>query len=223
MIVLERIDFEVGNAVFRVANDGLEDTSRSFESLAAEAHRRGLRAVQSHSNGEESCSFTPPPSPAGHGPAVQTLGTRQSLSFVHGYPHYEIQVPHADASLRVLSIYTGLVLATFGPQAHDLTHLRLALYELCANILEHGRPTSRDPELGLAVQFLDGRIEGWIQDRCRNFDPLASEVSPVVENPKVRWRRRGYGLHIVRRLLTTLSHEFDGTGNRLTFSKEIKA
>lgn len=224
MIVLERIDFEAECAEFRVASGSLEDASRDFERVAVEAHRHGLRSVRMRlPSGEESRTLTPS-TPSGRfgALALQAAGTSQVLHFVHGRPLYEFRVPHADSSLRALSTYTGLVFATHGPQQQDLSHLRLVLYELLANIFEHGRPCSADADLHLGLKMLERRVEGWIQDRCRPFDPFAATLAPIVD-PVTRRRRRGYGLHIVRHYLTSFSHEHNGTGNKLTFSKEIKS
>lgn len=162
------------------------------------------------------------PAARGGALAVQAAGNRQALQLVCGRPRYEIEVAHAEASLRALSTYIGVVLATHGPALHDLTHLRLVLYELAANVLEHGRPLGTDTVLQLGLLLGEHRIEGWLQDRCRPFDPFTAALSPIVD-PVLHRRRRGYGLHIVRYFLTSFGHEYNDTGNRLTFSKEISA
>lgn len=218
MILLERIDFETGTAVFR-PGDRHEDTQSTFERVAAVARGCGLHAEHArHPGAEESRSFATPTTPDGVATlAEEVKGTRHTLRDVGGYPLYEIQLPHADVSLRLVSIYTKLVLATFGPQVPDLANLHLVLYELCANILEHGRPRYEDPKLQLAMQFRKGGIEGWIQDNCSNFDPFTAKLA----DRKNQWRLRGHGLHIVRRLLTSSGHEFNDRGNRLTFNMEV--
>jgi anti-sigma regulatory factor (Ser/Thr protein kinase) len=209
MILLERIDFENGTAVFR-PGDPHEDMQSTFERVAAVAQGCGLHAEHVHHPGvEESGSLATL--------ATKINGTSHTLREVGGYPLYEIQLPHVDVSLRLVSIYTRLVLATFGPQVRDLANLHLVLYELCANILEHGRPRHQDPKLQLAMQFRNGGIEGWIQDNCSNFDPFTAKL-PARKNQAPH---RGRGLHIVRRLLTSSGHEFNDKGNRLTFKMEV--
>jgi anti-sigma regulatory factor (Ser/Thr protein kinase) len=160
----------------------------------------------------------PGPHPSTSGERRRTIVHRFELE--NGKPTYEARFPHQLESLETIALYSGVALSTFGPLTGPLHFVRLALYELCANAIEHGRPFAPGVEIELGLSFDDGRVAGWIRDHCERFDPSANPLPTLAEHA-AEGARRGYGLHMVHRILTTLTHDFDGTGNRLTFRKEI--
>ena len=152
--------------------------------------------------------------------------TGRSFQIVHtleledGVPTYIARFAHRREDLDSIGAYTNLILATHGPLRGSLNFLQLALYELCANALDHGRPLASDTEIELGLRLEEQVVSGWLRDGCESFDPRSVDLPPLAVHAANR-PRRGYGLHMVFQILDSLSHDFDGTGNRLTFRKEI--
>jgi anti-sigma regulatory factor (Ser/Thr protein kinase) len=124
------------------------------------------------------------------------------------------------ASLRPLSSFVALALATHLQSNSELLKVRLGLYEILANVLEHGRMLRPGASLEVGLALEPDAVRGWIRDECARFDPRAWPSVPVADLVSGR-STRGYGIHLVRQILGTLEHRFDGNGNTLTFRKEI--
>ena len=159
-------------------------------------------------------------------PAAATAMLRGSAEIVHrlemngGVPTYIARIPHRRDCLEAIATYSGIVLATHGPLRGSLSFFQLALYELIANVLDHGRPLTTPCDLELGLRLESDVVTGWLQDHCELFDPRSVSLTPLTQH-LVNRPRRGYGLHMVFNILDSLSHDFDGTGNRLAFWKEI--
>jgi hypothetical protein len=110
-------------------------------------------------------------------PALATATLRGSAEIVHrldmdaGVPTYVARIPHRRDCLEAIATYTGIVLATHGPLRGSLNFFHLALYELIANILDHGRPMTTPCELELGLRLESDVVAGWLQDGCELFDP----------------------------------------------------
>ena len=140
-----------------------------------------------------------------------------------GHLEYEACFGHASDAGGLVSLYTPIALATYGSDADGaLTQVRLAIYEMCMNIFDHGRVRKADATVRLRLRFTSDAIEGWIQDECEAFNPLKLPLVDVKDHIRGR-ARRGYGLMMVRLLLDELHHEYNETGNRLHFTKRINS
>ena len=141
-------------------------------------------------------------------------------SLVDGLPVYDGRFRNAPDCLPLLSRYAGLLLATYGEQRKHLVQLRIAIYEICANIIEHGLRSRAPARIDVHLQFFPREIRGWVQDTCQPFDPSRMPETAIAERLEKR-SKRGYGITIMRLLLDTMQHEFNPMGNRITFSKRI--
>jgi anti-sigma regulatory factor (Ser/Thr protein kinase) len=135
-------------------------------------------------------------------------------------PTYVAAFEHRRDGLGTISLYLGVVLETSGELTGARQHLLLSLYELCSNTLEHGRLLGPRGDVEIGIRIRPGSIDGWIRDCCERFDPGSVPIRPLPEHVVAR-PNRGYGLHMARRILDTIVHEFDGTGNVVRFRKEI--
>ncbi|MGH7726374.1 MAG: ATP-binding SpoIIE family protein phosphatase [Candidatus Eiseniibacteriota bacterium] len=93
--------------------------------------------------------------------------------------------------------------------ADRLEVARLALYEACANIIEHGY--DEDGRGRIEVWWNPGSPaggEGWfvIRDDGRPYRPFARRT-PNFEDPAVRARGRGLGLEIIHRAAARVSYQ----------------
>jgi len=138
-----------------------------------------------------------------------------------GYIQYNAVFAHSTESAGLVGEYAAIALATSGcmyPEA--LMQVRVALYELCHNSFDHGHPDAEPAILQLCIRLGPDRIEGWIQDQCQAFDPLANREKTIQEQIE-SGSRRGYGLSMVKRFLDELSHEYNEIGNHISFVKRI--
>jgi anti-sigma regulatory factor (Ser/Thr protein kinase) len=248
MIVLETLDTNTGTAELLLVSGEWDTAGDELEGLVGMATQLGLRVLRMRSASGRVCTrvLVEPdpvagearraelPSHSPHGdmaapssrqnPAPMTVEELPGL--VHRYtgkggaPSYEVTFEHRPESLRAISLYAGLVLEAWVPAATANAHLRLAIYELCANIIDHGTPRRPEPVLKIALRFDGRQVHGWIQDCCERFDPSTARVASLEELVAAR-SRRGYGIRIVRQLLDSYRHRFNETGNKLMFRKGV--
>jgi anti-sigma regulatory factor (Ser/Thr protein kinase) len=172
----------------------------------------GLEFQIATSDGSPSTSDMPEPE-----------GIAQSWTQRDGSLEYLAEVDHNADAIGLLDPYAAAVLATYGaavPAA--LSELRLVIYELCQNLLEHGTPRHSAATVRLRLEFHSESIRGSIEDDCIHFDPLSLPVREIDEQLALR-ARRGYGLTLVRRALDEMHYTSLPTGNRVDFLKRTEA
>ncbi len=226
MIVVRQIDLASG----RVEVCDIGRPTRSWNAdllrLAERARQVGMRELVVR-EGEElrtkALFDSDPGLVASRGP-VATLRETHLIEHIWrmegDWPAYEARFRHTGHCLAQLSRYCAVLLTSYGRQSTHLMQLRLALYEICANVVEHGLRHHGFGEIDFELRFDNGTIAGWVQDSCSRFDPSETQLSPIPVSASKR-HARGYGIHIIRQLLDDLEHEFNDTGNRITFKKRI--
>jgi anti-sigma regulatory factor (Ser/Thr protein kinase) len=133
---------------------------------------------------------------------------------------YDARFRHERAALPFLTAYASLLLAGAGFRERHILQFRLALYELCANAVEHGVVLQTPPEIGIHLALTPGEVSGWIQDGCEHFDPTMQPAGSIKQRAEAR-ATRGYGIHMMHQLLEQFRHEFNTTGNRIHFRKRF--
>jgi anti-sigma regulatory factor (Ser/Thr protein kinase) len=133
---------------------------------------------------------------------------------------YDAVFAHEAVAPPLIAAYVSLLLATVGTRESHILQFRLAMYEICANIVEHGIVQHPAAEIGIHLAFTPGEASGWIQDACDRFDLSAQPVGSIKEQAATR-ASRGYGIHMLRQLLQSMDHEFNTTGNRIHFRKRM--
>jgi serine/threonine-protein kinase RsbW len=98
--------------------------------------------------------------------------------------------------------------------------VKLAVDEVCSNIIEHGYAGREPGPIGVSFEADGGRIVVAITDRGRAFDPR-SAPPPDVDSD---WRHRrigGLGWHLIRQFMDRIDYDSDSEhGNRLTLYKQ---
>lgn len=160
-------------------------------------------------------------------PPTGSLAAREQLQlrwmFDNQGLQYFVRLPHRPEADPLVALYTALALATYG-LTHEmlLLQLRLVVCELSSNVLEHGCPLHGDAHLQLRLELGRFRIRGWIQDECQPFNPLRYSDDEPAQRVTLR-ARRGYGIMMVARMLDKLEHEYNSTGNLVSFVKKVKS
>jgi len=96
-------------------------------------------------------------------------------------------------------------LHALGPAPSEIAEL--CLYELAANIIEHGHGGEAEGEITIAWRPDPDRAGCWflITDRGRAYDPADWRL-PDLNDPRVRRRGRGLGLRIVHAAMRKVSY-----------------
>ena len=226
MILLRCIDFQRSYAEFAADGTGISDAVlASIERSIGLARALALGEIRVLDSAGAARVFAVPPmiAPLRRDPRSEAASPHvlrpQGVVRDQGV-EYSLRLAHSPQNLRPLSAYVALVLATHPNWSEPLLQVRLALYEILANVLEHGRPLRAATEVEVGLVLEPRRVRGWIRDECVRFDPAGWQSVPVPDLVAGR-SVRGYGMHLVGSILGTLDHSFDGNGNCMTFGKEV--
>lgn len=228
MIVLDRIDLSTGGAELLHAGTMSSSWEADFWRIVEASRMLQLRQVSlrvEEKGVHKRLTLRESALPAATQARLTTVASSVHLvqhawALQDGMPVYDGRFLNSPDCLPLLSRYAGLLLATYGEQRKHLVQLRIAIYEICANIVEHGLRSRGPAHIDVHLHFFPGEIRGWVQDTCRPFDPSRLPATGIAERLEKR-STRGYGITIMRLLLDTMQHEFNPTGNRITFSKRI--
>ena len=104
----------------------------------------------------------------------------------------------------------------------EISKLKIAVYEACMNVIEHGIEFKKDEMLGIEVLKKKNRLSVTIIDTGHSFG-LYKNISYDVEAAFQEKRKGGFGLYIIKRSVDEITYEKDKEGkNRLTLVKKIK-
>ena len=227
MIVLETLDVRAREATLRLGTG--PDPQRAVDRTRGWLEQLGIEAIAvATPEGPRVLAPRPAtapepelwdPSAAAPAATLATAPLEHRCQLDRHITTYMARFEHKRQSLETISAYLNALLSTYEPQGVALHHLHLALYELCANTLEHGRPRRAHARLEIELRFESASISGWIRDACQPFDPTSHPVRPMQEQ-LARPRARGYGIHIIRRCLDAIVHRFEREGNQIEFRME---
>lgn len=242
MILLQQINLPEGFAQLVRVDLGEQKGDVSMQQLMDAARSLGLRQLRVRDEEGTNQVISLRPDLSGHGnrqrrdsPVQQNdprqvatsrsnfqetslLGHRWTIE--QGCAVYDARFSHESYSLPLISAYVTMLLASVGASESQIMQLRLAVYEICANIVEHGIVHQDPAEIGIHLSLGPDEVAGWIQDSCEHFNPTSKPVGSVKEHMASR-ASRGYGIHMMRQLLHEFGHEFNSTGNRTLFKKRI--
>ena len=150
---------------------------------------------------------------------VESL-TEELVDFEEG----KASVLHVEASVDCLSRITHFVAdlaQKTGMERIEISKLKIAVYEVCMNVIEHGYRFEPGQSIGVEVIHGADRFEVTITDAGDAFD--FSDVKPYdVREAFHQKRQGGYGLYIVRKSVDEVKYERTTRGeNRLTLIKKI--
>ena len=103
----------------------------------------------------------------------------------------------------------------------DRFALRLAIEEVCANVMMHGYEARRPGPLEISFCADADTVSITISDRAQPFDPELAP-SPDLDAPAEDRRIGGLGWHLVRQVMDSVSYRYDPTyGNTVILSKHL--
>jgi serine/threonine-protein kinase RsbW len=104
----------------------------------------------------------------------------------------------------------------------EISKLKIAVYEACMNVIEHGYEFRTGEFIGIEVLKNKKRLSVTIIDRGPSF-ALYKNISYDVKAAFEEKRQGGFGLYIIKRSVDEIKYEKGEDGrNRLTLVKKIK-
>lgn len=98
------------------------------------------------------------------------------------------------------------------------SELNLALEEIVINAIQHGRPESPEGAIRVSLRFEDGDIVAAVADRGAPFNPLLAP-EPDLSTDLEQRGLGGLGIHLARRLVSSMEYERREGQNYLTLRK----
>ncbi|MBN2029565.1 ATP-binding protein [bacterium] len=133
-----------------------------------------------------------------------------------------IDVDAVVDSLNVITHFVTVLAQKAGLKQVDLSKLKIAVYEVCMNIIEHGYMFEPDHSIHVQALWKDHRFEVNIIDHGKPFD-FYNEDGYNVEEAVEEKRNSGFGLYIIKRSVDEVKYKSDPEkGNRLTLIKYIE-
>jgi serine/threonine-protein kinase RsbW len=136
------------------------------------------------------------------------------IQFLEGIPCL-LQVEAAAGSLKKVTDFVSVCAERAGLQSAENSKLKIAVYEACMNVIEHGYQFEPDELLGIEAQIKGDRLYISILDTGNSFDFY--ELDPYdVRKAMEEKSRGGYGLHMIQRSVDEIHYLKTEEGNRLT-------
>ncbi|MCU0507157.1 MAG: ATP-binding protein [Anaerolineae bacterium] len=105
----------------------------------------------------------------------------------------------------------------------DQFDLRLAIEEVCANVMMHGYSERAPGPLEISFCADDETISVTISDRAEPFDPEHAPPPDLDSPPELR-PIGGLGWHLVRQVMDDVRYRYDATyGNTVVLTKRLAA
>jgi anti-anti-sigma factor len=124
-----------------------------------------------------------------------------------------------DNALDHLTSAVSLLGASVPLDETSLSYLRLSVYELAANSLEHGEFTGKSPVVTVALSFTDTDT---IVNYRDNAEPFSTATERTIDvGAKIRNRsKRGLGLFLLQKITEDLDYQRVGAENSTRFKIE---
>jgi len=134
---------------------------------------------------------------------------------------YEIGVDEREGAVERLHTMTALVCASESLDARSTLLLRLCIYELATNSIEHGTFTTESPSICLGLTFSENRVAVSYKDNADVFlTSSASEIDLLSERIKTN-SKRGLGLYMLNKICVDFEYERSGEWNNTSFSLDM--
>ena len=110
-----------------------------------------------------------------------------------------------------------------GMEPLEISKLKIAVYEACLNVIEHGYRFEPDQSLEVKVKRHASKLEVQILDWGQAFD-LYTDDPYDVDRAFEEKQKGGYGLFIIKRSVDDIQYSANAiNGNQLTLIKELSS
>ena len=133
---------------------------------------------------------------------------------------YQIALPGVTDSLPAILDFIMESSQKVQLTEDDALHIRLAVEEVCVNVIEHGYK-GMDPGT-ICLTFQHGRRQAVI--RITDFGHAFEPVEPPLADPNTLLESEdhgGFGLHLIHNSVDAVNYEATESGNTLTLIKRL--
>lgn len=133
-----------------------------------------------------------------------------------------VQIPAMIDALNTVNEWVADLSAQAGLDKIETSKLKIAVYECCMNVIEHGYRFKPDESMSLEFLLTPDEFRVTIVDWGEPFDPVV--LKPYnVESAFAEKRRGGFGMYIIKRSVDDIKYRPDlKEGNRLTLVKKLQ-
>jgi anti-sigma regulatory factor (Ser/Thr protein kinase) len=122
------------------------------------------------------------------------------------------------AAVERLGEWVGAFCARNGVPGPIGSELNLVLEEIVINVIQHGRPESPEGAIRVSLRLEDADIVATVADRGAPFNPLLAPEPDLAADLEQR-DLGGLGIHLVRRLVSSMEYRRREGQNCLTLRK----
>jgi anti-sigma regulatory factor (Ser/Thr protein kinase) len=133
---------------------------------------------------------------------------------------YHITLNDITTAVNDVSRSITLISRSVELRPRNQLQLRLSLYELAANTVDHGTFEARRPTIRIALYLTDAYATVEYQDNANAFVPGGASEGNLVEKHIDSQSKRGLGLYMLNKICDDISYERAGGWNttRIRFS-----
>lgn len=134
---------------------------------------------------------------------------------------YQIKFEGCDRTVERLNTAIALIGVSENLDPRSTLQLRLCVYELTTNTVEHGTFPTGPPTICLVVLLENERVSVTYRDNAAVFLTMGHiDVNPIQEQIRSH-SKRGLGLYMLNKLCPDFDYEWTGEWNVSTFSFKI--
>lgn len=213
--------------VNKCASDGINDVRLYFRRGTSKRNLLLLKDFASMKRLRAPATFRDDPAAAGkNGRSVGRFQSEPAYGKARVTPalapvKYRIAVDALDTAVDRLHATTSLICAAENLDARSTLQLRLCVYELATNTVEHGTFTAGNSAICLGLKFTGKGVHVDYRDNADAF--LTSEpVNIDLIQEKINTSsKRGLGLYMLNKICTAFEHERSNEWNITTFRLEF--
>jgi anti-sigma regulatory factor (Ser/Thr protein kinase) len=131
---------------------------------------------------------------------------------------YEIESAGTENAVELLHTTTALVCASENLDPRSTLLLRLFVYELTSNSVEHGMFATDAPAVRLCLEFSRDRVEVIYRDNAGEFLTTGAADGDLVGEQIRSNRKRGLGLYMLNKVCADLDYNRTDDWNVTSFS-----
>ena len=142
------------------------------------------------------------------------------LEFEEGKP-ISLKLPATLDSLNRLTDFVTALAQKIAMEKIELSKLKIAVYECCVNVVEHGYGFEPGHDMAVEVLLSDSQFFVTIIDWGEPFE-FYKDRTYDVESAFEEKQRGGFGMYIIERSVDEIKYSSDpAKGNRLTLVKKL--
>ncbi|MGD8413817.1 MAG: ATP-binding protein [Candidatus Latescibacterota bacterium] len=134
---------------------------------------------------------------------------------------YRLCVEGLERAMEMLHTMTALVSASEDLDPRSTLLLRLCVYELGQNTVEHGTFTGTSPSIRLGLRFCDDMVSVEYADNADVFLPDSPENVDLVEERINSRAKRGLGLYMLNKICMDFKYERIDDWNTTSFKLDM--